>query len=424
MFSLLVLAPAVWTVSFSNHKVYQVQVSSAAQAAVLRSLEDDASIDLWSTYPGRTKPVLYSVAPEAQESVLWEMARNGLVPKVVHHDLQALIDAQQDAEEPQPAGHQHPLVVEKDKWASHHTKYHTYPDIVAFYSHLAKEFPHLVEPFSIGTTYEGRDIQGWRLKGANATDSTPEFLYHGAIHAREWIGPAMLQYVSQELLQGYGTNPELTTLLDTFTFAIVPVLNVDGFFYTHKTNRMWRKNREPTDSFFCIGTDCNRNWDAGWSGPGASSNPCSDAYYGPSPFSAPESRAVSNYIKEKKPLSYIDWHAFSQLFMYPYGYDCNKHSKMEPVWHKVSTAAVAAIKKPYKTSFTAGPICSTIYEASGSSVDWAWESADVKYPFAIELRDLGQYGFMLPAKQIIPSGIETLAGIVAMGLAIKAEEGL
>ena len=35
----------------------------------------------------------------------------------------------------------------------------------------------------------------------------------------------------------------------------------------------------------------------------------------------------------------------------------------------------------------------------------------VKYSFSSELRDTGSHGFVLPANQIYPSGIETWAGV-------------
>jgi murein tripeptide amidase MpaA len=35
----------------------------------------------------------------------------------------------------------------------------------------------------------------------------------------------------------------------------------------------------------------------------------------------------------------------------------------------------------------------------------------IKYSFSAELRDTGNYGFILPADQIYPSGIETWAGV-------------
>lgn len=55
--------------------------------------------------------------------------------------------------------------------------------------------------------------------------------------------------------------------------------------------------------------------------------------------------------------------------------------------------------------------------AAGGSSDWAYDAEGIQYAFALELRDTGNYGFLLPKEQIIPTGEETFAGITA---AIKA----
>lgn len=52
--------------------------------------------------------------------------------------------------------------------------------------------------------------------------------------------------------------------------------------------------------------------------------------------------------------------------------------------------------------------------ASGSTADWTYGAAEVKYSYGVELRDKGQHGFLLPASEIVPSGEETLAGILAL----------
>lgn len=44
--------------------------------------------------------------------------------------------------------------------------------------------------------------------------------------------------------------------------------------------------------------------------------------------------------------------------------------------------------------------------ASGITVDWAYDRG-IKYAFSFELRDTGQYGFLLPASQIVPTAEET-----------------
>ena len=64
-----------------------------------------------------------------------------------------------------------------------------------------------------------------------------------------------------------------------------------------------------------------------------------------------------------------------------------------------------------------------IYIAAGSSVDWAYEEAGIKYSFGLELRDTARSGtgFLLPQDQIVPTAIETWAGLAAMAKAIAKE---
>ena len=56
---------------------------------------------------------------------------------------------------------------------------------------------------------------------------------------------------------------------------------------------------------------------------------------------------------------------------------------------------------------------------SGASDDWVYGVLKVRYSFGLELRDKGRHGFILPAKQIIPTGVETFAAFKAMAAAIK-----
>ena len=69
------------------------------------------------------------------------------------------------------------------------------------------------------------------------------------------------------------------------------------------------------------GTDPNRNWDAHWATVGASSNPCSDTYHGPSAFSEVETKKLSEFILSVgEAQGYADVHAYSK------GHNLNKFS--------------------------------------------------------------------------------------------------
>lgn len=72
---------------------------------------------------------------------------------------------------------------------------------------------------------------------------------------------------------------------------------------------------------------------------------------------------------------------------------------------------VAAIAAVHGTEFEAGPICNTIYMATGSSVDYVADVVGADYTFTTELRDTGNYGFLLPPEQIVPSGEESFAAV-------------
>lgn len=61
---------------------------------------------------------------------------------------------------------------------------------------------------------------------------------------------------------------------------------------------------------------------------------------------------------------------------------------------------------------------STLYPAAGGSDDYAKGDLKFKYSYTIELPDEGRYGFMLPAKDIITTGEESLAFVRVIAKAV------
>nr|XP_054775121.1 carboxypeptidase B-like [Lytechinus pictus] len=76
--------------------------------------------------------------------------------------------------------------------------------------------------------------------------------------------------------------------------------------------------------------------------------------------------------------------------------------------------AITALESVYNTDYLYGPSALTLYAASGCSVDWGYAKLGAKYSYVVELRDMGSYGFLLPSDQIIPTGEETLEGVLAL----------
>lgn len=67
-------------------------------------------------------------------------------------------------------------------------------------------------------------------------------------------------------------SDEYFDLLNGLDWIIVPVLNPDGFIYTHEVDRFWRKTRSIHPTSNCLGADPNRNFDFQWYAEGGSSD--------------------------------------------------------------------------------------------------------------------------------------------------------
>ncbi|XP_031556611.1 carboxypeptidase B-like [Actinia tenebrosa] len=274
--------------------------------------------------------------------------------------------------------------------------------------------------FSVGNSYQGRPQNAIEIKGKSFSNK-PVFFMNCGIHAREWISPATCMYIISQFVNKYGKDASVTQVLDKMDFVIMPVLNVDGYEYTWRSSsrkyRFWRKTLKPSGGWYnCIGTDPNRNWGHNWGYPGASSNPCSDTYRGKRAFSEIEVKNVADYMRRlgSRLKGYMDIHAYSQLWMIPWGYTKTPTRDHQELM-RVSKAGVDAIQSSgFNTYYRYGPSSVIIYENSGGSKDYTYGKLGIKYSFALELRDRGRYGFLLPPNQIIPTGIETFNGILAM----------
>jgi len=182
-------------------------------------------------------------------------------------------------------------------------------------------------------------------------------------------------------------------------------------------SRMWRKTRRPnTDvSSSCVGTDPNRNWNNNWGRVGISFDPCAETYCGPRDNSEREVAQVSAYLvrlnSDNRFKGYINFHAFSLLWLSPYGYT-NALPQDNTAIVNLGNRAASALYDVYGTVYDVGPIYTTIYPASGSSADFAYDNAYITYSYAPELRPASNPpGFLLPPSQILPTGVETFAAL-------------
>ncbi|MCL4139048.1 UNVERIFIED_CONTAM: hypothetical protein GTU68_044457, partial [Idotea baltica] len=142
---------------------------------------------------------------------------------------------------------------------------------------------------------------------------------------------------------------------------------------------------------------------------------------GPSAASEPEIVATQDGIKDliaNADLQILfSIHSYSELWMYAFGYTYDLPPEA-PELDAVAKIGVDALYAVNGVLYEYGPVAETIYPSAGTTIDYAYAQGIVN-SFTLELRDTGEYGFILPADQITPVGEETWAGLIASIMAIE-----
>ncbi|KAI4565452.1 hypothetical protein MJT46_019740, partial [Ovis ammon polii x Ovis aries] len=300
--------------------------------------------------------------------------------------------------------------------SSYYEQYHSLNEIYSWIEVMTERYPDMVEKIHIGSSYEKYPLYVLKVSKKEQRAKHAMWIDCG-IHAREWISPAFCLWFVGSVTYYYGKEKMHTNLLKNMDFYIMPVVNVDGYDYTWKKDRMWRKNRSLHEKNACIGTDLNRNFASKhWCGEGASSSSCSEIYCGTYPESEPEVKAVADFLRRniKHIKAYISMHSYSQKIVFPYSYSRSRSKDHEELVKKSKAIFIFRKNKSHliETSVFQKVISFFLFLdlAPGGSDDWIYDLG-IKYSFTIELRDKGKYGFLLPERYIRPTCSEALAAV-------------
>jgi len=120
--------------------------------------------------------------------------------------------------------------------------YHTYEEVIYFLNKWAKDYPNLVDLYSVGRSYEGRDI--WQItitnKSTGKDTDKPAFFVEGNRHSGEVTAAECALMIAWQVLTNYGQDPEITKLVDTKTLYLRVKNNPDGselYLNTAQSNR-------------------------------------------------------------------------------------------------------------------------------------------------------------------------------------------
>jgi hypothetical protein len=248
--------------------------------------------------------------------------------------------------------------------------FYTIAETVAELDAIHAQYPNITTAkFSIGTSIEGRAL--WAMKvsdNPNVDEDEPEVAFDGVHHAREPITINVLLETIRQLCAGYGTDPEITFLVDNREIYFIPIVNPDGYVYNETTNPngggMWRKNRHaPVGG--CYGVDLNRNYGVQWGGVGSSSSPCDETYCGTGAASEPEIQAIYNFFNTHHIVTHDSYHSVAGLHLFPWSYT-TQHTQDDGIFRPMANDMAAM------TGYTPGQPPEVLYACSGTATDWAY----------------------------------------------------
>ncbi|KIW00599.1 uncharacterized protein PV09_07797 [Verruconis gallopava] len=317
---------------------------------------------------------------------------------------------------------------------------------------MSSMFPTHVRLINIGVSWEGRDIPALRV-GVHPTNdeygATPRrtIVLTGGIHAREWISISTVLYVANAVITSYGKDRTWTNLLESFDWIFIPTLNPDGYVYTWETDRLWRKNRQPTSLRFCSGIDLDRAFGFEWTGDASGGNPCAESFAGEEPWQAAEAQRFAAWARNETEsgntefVALLDLHSYSQQVLYPYSYSCEAAPPTLEDLEEIALGLAKAMRmtshgRYYKTTSACEgnvavaeetgrkEVLPRIESGGGSLLDWMYHDLRVRYAYQIKLRDTGSYGFLLPKENIVPQGKEVLNAVTYLGKFLTGQIGM
>lgn len=289
--------------------MYDIRARSSFEKQLMLRLANNVDYDFFDLPRSVDEPTRVMVQPKDQADFEEILQRYRLAYDVIDENLGASLQVENSSR---------PMAERATMRSISFTAFHRHAEINAYLDELAKAYPSRVSVQTVGKSYENRDLKTITITNGDGKSGKNVIFLDAGIHAREWIAPAAALYVIYQLAENFVVNADL---LKDYEWVILPVVNPDGYEYTHTTSRMWRKTRKPV-SGACYGTDANRNFDFHWGEVGASSYSCADTYKGTTAFSEPETQVVRDLLLELtgRGKFYLTLHSYGNYLLYPWGW--------------------------------------------------------------------------------------------------------
>jgi carboxypeptidase D len=177
--------------------------------------------------------------------------------------------------------------------------YHTFAELTAELQSIAAAHPNICSLTSIGDSVQGREL--WFMKisdNVDAEEDEPEFKYISSMHGNEPVGMELCLNLINLLVDEYGTDPQITGLVDEVEIWIMPLMNPDGYVNHSRYNAQ--------------GVDLNRNFPDRVKDPNNTTT-----------GRAVETKHVMNWAFGRSSILSANFHTGALVVNYPYDSDPN-----------------------------------------------------------------------------------------------------
>jgi hypothetical protein len=347
-----------------------------------------------------------------------------------------------------------PTRLQGKKYATYYGGYRTVAAYDQFESDLQKKYPDLVRKFVYGKSFTGKNnlnVVCVTEDAKNGCQLKPDvdkarFLLETHIHAREIATDEMAWRFLTMLVDGDGTDPQITSLLQSTEIWVVPEVNPDGSVIaenglqksgTGEDSPAWqRKNddEKQTPKGGCAppwansqpGVDLNRNWAFQWGGASTSKDPCSEVFLGKKKMSETETQALAKLttelFRDQKPAppqkpapltttgEMLTFHTDGGVNLIPWDYTTQVQAPND------QGLRTLGFRQSYYTALPTGQSGQVLYNVGGGTDDWAYSQLGIASG-TWELADQsGCTGFFPPytcmdsfAKRYLPGLLYTAA---------------
>ncbi|MBO4875188.1 MAG: T9SS type A sorting domain-containing protein [Bacteroidales bacterium] len=214
-------------------------------------------------------------------------------------------------------------------------RYPTYDIYCEMMQYFADTYPEICKLDTIGTTFSGYKLLAVKISdNVNDNESEPEFFLGGQMHGDELIGGMVCLRLIDKLLRDYGTNQEVTNLVDNIEIFINPLSNPEGTYIAGPDSVnysiRYTRNGYGWDNFI----DMNRNFPDAIAG----DHPDEKEY-------SIETEAFMQYADAHHFVMSANLHSGSELVNYPF--DTDPSLPADNAWWEMVSAEYVTLARQY-----------------------------------------------------------------------------